>query len=276
MLAELRKNPLKAEMEICVFSFFSMCVIWIVTGFRFDIAVCLKIFFCIFIALSVVFFGYYSFFDYKTDCEASELAEYYEKNGFDDFCFEQLEKLIAKIDGGKPDGENRLFLASVCAKNKKHDKCREILDETDFEELDDRMQNEFFNIHLYNALLEGDISLAEEIYRRASFYFDRAMMRKNIRKSPEIAHTIGTLEFSRGNFEKADELFLKARYYGKKELRCECDLSLAWSKLNQGDFFQADVCIKKCEKSISGRKQTAMLEKIRSERIKGEETKKDG
>lgn len=259
MLKELRKNPIKGVTGIFAASFFIMCVFWIITGFRFNAKICLRVDMAAFIILCMSYICYCLIFSIRQRARLEKLSEHAFNYGYDDEYYNMAMDILKKENGEQVTDSSRLILAAAYAEGMRAEKCRAVLKEIDFIKLSNSEQEQYFNIMLYNALLDKDLPLAEEIYRRASFYFDRAIFS---RKSGDIIHTIGTLKYAQGKFPEAEKYFLDAKRFHGKRLKCECDLSLAQCCIQAGKTEEARKYMLKAAKNIGDRKQAAMLQTL--------------
>jgi tetratricopeptide (TPR) repeat protein len=93
-----------------------------------------------------------------------------------------------------------------------------------------------------------DIQLANNIYRQAKHYFDRAVMKG---RGADIEHTLGVLCLKNGRIKNAVDLFLSAMDKDKS-VACDCEIDLGWCALRSGDKALAKKqCYQAAEKTVS-------------------------
>lgn len=204
-----------------VLGYVGMCVFWAVTGFKYGIATCFEAYKYIFAVMLAVLVIRAVLVSVIRNSRLNSLESYADENGYDDTYYLALQKYMNVSD--KCNTAQNLRLAAAFTEYGNYSGSREVLKRTDFKSLEADEQNEYFNILLYGALLEKDISLANDIYGKAKLYFDRALMKG---KNGNTLHTIGLLCLENCAYNQAESFFFKARLEKDNNLRCECDLCL--------------------------------------------------
>lgn len=213
-----------------------MAAIWFFLGMRITLVqccsvwvICLTVIFCVMATISAVI-------DIRKHIELNELARHRLTKGYDDEYFERIKKFI----GGKLDDRNLLTFASMYLEGGRYEDCRHQLEKINFKRLSSTEQEEYFNVCLYSAVLEGNAELANDIYAKARRYFDRAVMG---RRGGFVMHTLGMLCLLNGRVDNAYRLFQSAMRQHDDGLRCECCLGLGKVYLASGDKHSAkDMC----------------------------------
>lgn len=222
------KNILLSFASAVVGAYAAMCVFWIVTGMKYNAVVCCKAYAWAYIVIFTAFLAVSAVMFVSRERELEKLTDTVYSQDFSDEYFRRLKRYI----GGLGNEKNILLYASCCAEGGRYKECRSVLRQADFAALSPRGQEEYFNIMLYSALLEGDLTLANEIYARSRHYFDRATMR---RRSGSVLHTLAVLRLADGDIENAGRLFTAAGKHKSTSLRFECDIGLGRCMLMSGD-----------------------------------------
>ncbi|MBR4554460.1 MAG: tetratricopeptide repeat protein [Ruminococcus sp.] len=153
---------------------------------------------------------------------------------------EVLHILRSRVDKARSDedrDEGRLILASFLSEGCCYERCFEVLREIDVSNLSDPAKEEYFNVYVYTNLMIGDVEAAQGIYDRAAGFFDRARRR---RSAMPVLHTMGALEYAKGNYKEAEDCFTQAMAYAVgKSSRCECEMFLSLCYLKTGRLIHA-------------------------------------
>ena len=232
----LAVNLLHSISYASVFGYIIMSAAWLISGMRISMIqcwsiwiICLTVIFCILGTISAVI-------DVRKNMELDRLAEHRLKLGYDDEYFNMLNAFL----GGEVTDSRRLTFASMYLEGERYEDCRRQLRELDFSRLTTAEQEEYFNICLYSAVLEGNIELANDIYRKARRYFDRAIL---ARRGGFVMHTLGMLCMLNGRLDNAFRLFNSAMHFRDDGLKCECFLGLGQLYLLSRDEESAkDMC----------------------------------
>lgn len=205
-----------------------MCVFWLGTGMRYGLKtcmdVCLKsylVLFTLMTVMSIVFF-----IDRKK--RLRELAHRLKLFGCDD----EYLRMLRDYMGDDIDDSQSLIFASCCLECGQYGDCRKALEKIDFRSLSSAEQDEYFNIYLFSAILDDDAELANDIYRKARHYFDRAVQRRH---NGFVLHTLGMLCYINGRLENAYRLFNSAMRENSDSLKCECCIGMGLVYLASGD-----------------------------------------
>lgn len=240
-----------------VLGYIGMCAFWLVTGMKYSINPCLDVYlygFLIFLTFLIFRAVLVTIVRKKKE---EELNIYIAENGINDDAYKKIQSFL----GIKNDsvGSENLKLAAVCSEHGDFEKCRKTLEKTDFENLEAFEQDEYFNILLYGALLDENIMLANDIYRKSKLYFDRSLLKG---RNGNVLHTIGLLCYKNGAYNQAESIFFKARLEKDKSLRCECDLCLGKLYLDTGrKEFAKRVCYNTADE-ICTQKQAERLRQL--------------
>ena len=219
-----------------VLGYIVMAAAWFISGLRLSMLMCWNIWVIALTALFCILGTVSAVIDIRKHLELEELARHRLTKGYDDEYFEHLQNFL----GGELDDSRKLTFASIYLEGGRYPECRRQLEQINFSALMCAEQEEYFKICLYSAVLEGNAELANDIYRKARRYFDRAVAG---RRGGYILHTLGMLCLMNGRVENAFRLFQSAMRFHDDSLRCECCLSLGQVYLVSGDRESAkDMC----------------------------------
>lgn len=233
LLAISRRRPLTINIIMSVASavagaYMFMCAYWLCTGMRYGLKDCmnvwLKSYLVLFVALTVMSVVF--FFDRKK--RLGDLAHRLKFYGCDD----EYMRMLNDYMGEEIDASQSLIFASCCLECGQYADCRKALEKINFKRLSSSEQDEYFNIYLFSAILDGDAELANDIYRKARHYFDRAVQS---RRNGFVLHTLGMLCYINGRLENAYRLFNSAMRENSDSLRCECCIGMGLVFLASGD-----------------------------------------
>lgn len=205
-----------------------MCGYWLCTGMRFGLRKCMTVWlwsYLVIFILLVILSLYYSFDRRRRIVEMAEHSRVYG-------CDEEYFRMLKSYLGDELDESQTLVFASCCLESGQYKDCRKALEKVDFKDLTGSEQDEYFNICLYSAILDNEVELANDIYRKARHYFDRAVLNKH---NGCILHTLGMLCYVNGRLENAYKLFRSALRNGDDSLRCECSIGIGLVYLASGD-----------------------------------------
>ncbi len=229
-------NLLHSASYASVVGYIIMSAAWLISGMRLTLLQCWNVWIISLCVLFCILGTYSAVIDIRKHIALDKIAQHRLTKGYDDAYFDLLLDFI----GGELDDSRRLTFASMYLEGGRYEDCRRKLEEIDFKSLGTAEQEEYFNICLYSAVLEGDTELANEIYRKARRYFDRAIM---ARRGGFVMHTLGMLCIMNGRPENADRLFHSALQYHDDGLKCECFLGLGRLYLMSHDDESAkDMC----------------------------------
>ncbi len=229
-------NLLHSTAYASVLGYIIMAAAWFISGMRLSMIQCwsiwlisLTVLFCILGTISAAI-------DIRKHLDLERLARHRLTHGYDDEYFNMLSVFL----GGELTDSRRLTYASMYLEGERYEDCRRQLREIDFAHLSTAEQEEYFNICLYSAVLEGNVGLANDIYRKARRYFDRAIL---ARRGGFVMHTLGMLCLLNGRQDNAFKLFNSAMQYRDDGLKCECFLGLGQLYLLSRDNESAkDMC----------------------------------
>lgn len=240
-------------------SYMVMCVFWLITGCKFGAQVCVGVFANA--ALPCVMLVCLAEAVWLTISvrRIKRLERLYDKQGPSDEYFAKLEEYLTRKESQAQSG--LLKLAGAYAANDRLEDCFETLERMDISQLTAAEQGDYFNMLVYGKLMAGEYAQAEEIYRRSRHYFHRALKSK---RCGHILHTLGVLEFSKGEYTKAETYFQRAyRQHGAGDsLKCECDLYMALCALKMGQIDAAKAFAERAAGEVCDEKQQAELEKL--------------
>ena len=224
----LTVNIVMSLASAVVGAYMIMCAYWLVTGMRYGLKNCMSIWLYSYIILFVLMVILSVYFCIDRRKRILDMAQHSRIHGCDEKYFEMLRDYL----GDGPDESQSLVYASCCLESGQYSDCRKALQKVDFKSLTGSEQNEYFNICLYSAILDNEIELANDIYRKARHYFDRAVMNRH---NGCILHTLGMLCYVNGRLENAYRLFKSALRTGDDSLRCECSIGIGLVYLASGD-----------------------------------------
>lgn len=251
----LMVNLLHSASYAMVCGYIIMMVIWLIYDMRLSIIQCFDIWILAIISIFVGLGTVSAFIDIMKNVELDELARHRLTMGYDDEYYRKLAEFSRVNDSGS----GTIFMASMYLEGGRFEDCRAKLREIDFKELTGSEQDEYFNVCLYSAILEGNRELANDIYRKAQRYFDRAVMGK---RSGFILHTLGILCLMNGRTENAFRLFQSAMRQNDDGLQCECCIGLGKVYLISGDKASAkDMCYAAAE-LVETRAQAVRLKEL--------------
>ena len=248
-------NLLHSASYAMVCGYIIMVAVWLINGMGISLMECFNIWVIVMVSLFCLFGTVSAWIDVMKHIELDELAKHRLTKGYDDEYFRKL----AEFSHATNSGSGKLFMASMYLEGGRFADCRAMLKELDFAELSSKEQEEYFNICLYSAVLEGNTELANDIYLKARHYFDRAVMGKH---SGFILHTLGMLCLLNGRTENAYRLFQSAMRQNDEGLQCECCIGLGKVYLQSGDRASAkDMCFAAAE-LVETRAQAVRLKEL--------------
>lgn len=222
------KNFLRSIYHSIIIGYALTALLWIIlkfSGSETD-------FFKLYAAMFLIIFGVHIIFitavDIRREGYFERLANREEEYGEDEEYFEIMRKYM----GGCRKDEEKIVLASMCADSQCYEKSRRIIEEVEFSKLTPMYREEYFNLLLYIALNLDDMELANEIYHKAGYYFERAARR---RSGADIVHTLGLFYLKNSQLQKAEECFKNAMRWDNESLVCECEIGLGWCELARGN-----------------------------------------
>lgn len=218
-----------------------MAAVWFCSGMRLNLIQCFNLWIIFAVVIFCILGTVSAFIDLRKRRELDDLARHRLTKGYDDEYFEKLRRFM----GGEPNDGGQLAFASMYLEAERYEDCRRQLEKINFKRLSGAEQEEYFNVCLYSAVLEGNAELANEIYDKARRYFDRAVMGK---RGGFVMHTLGMLCLLNGRLDNAYRLFRSAMRQRDDGLRCECCLGLGRVYLESGDKASAkDMCFAAAE-----------------------------
>lgn len=241
----LAKNLLLSLASSVVGAYGLMCLVWVVTGLKYNALTCVKIYLVCDLLLLAGLFAVSCAFSYQRKKELDRITDRYAQFGSDDEYFRMLKAYM-----GEPLSDSKLLLYASChLEGGRYADSRKVLENIDFSKLDADEQEEYFNICLYSAILENNKELANDIYFKARHYFDRAVMAG---KNRYILHTLGMFCLMNGKLENAYTLFMSAMRERNVSLKCECDIGLGHCYLASGDKESAkEMCYTAAEQAVT-------------------------
>lgn len=240
-----------------VAGYLTMCIYWLATGFRYGSLKCLDIMFISFDVYLMISFLLHYIFSHKRNTELRHLKDHLWIHGYDDEYFKLLKDHLS--ENNQLSEQGKLIVSSAYADGKKYEECIATMKTVEFEKLSFSQQNEYYNILLVNAINSNKFQLANNIYSRANFYFDRAMVKK---KNENIIHTMGMLNYVNGNYLRAIKLFKTARKGRSRNLKCECDIWLGFAFLKIEKLSEAKKCVYKAAEEVNTRQQLILLKNL--------------
>ena len=248
-------NLLHSASYAMVCGYIIMVAAWLIKDMGISLVECLNIWVIAIVVIFCLLGTVSALIDIKKHIELDELAQHRLTKGYDDEYFRKLAE-FSKVSNY---GSGKLFMASMYLEGGRFADSRALLKEVDFSKLNSKEQDEYFNIYLYSAVLEGDVELANDIYRKARHYFDRAVMG---RRSGFILHTLGMLCLLNDRTENAFRLFQSAMRQNDEGLQCECCIGLGKVYLKSGDRASAkDMCFAAAE-LVETRAQAVRLKEL--------------
>lgn len=219
-----------------------MCIVWLVCGMRMNAASAFIIYrysAAIFIAVLGV---YHILKIIITEAVCIKIRRIMSEQGVTPELLLILKKRVDRSKTPYLKAANSITLASYLIMGEYFDECYKILREIKFENLSDVYQEEYFNVYVYANLMQGNVYAAEDIYKNSQSYFERAKLREQ--NSP-VLHTLGTLEYAKGNYALAEELLMQAKKAAfSKQNKCECNLylGLCYLKTDRIKLAKAAAC----------------------------------
>ena len=238
-----------------VIGYILMAAAWFISGMRLDLVQCSGLWIIFLVVLFIILGTICAVIDILKHIQLQKLAEHRLTKGYDDEYFDMLRRFI----GGELTDSQQLYFASSYLEGERCEDCREQLKKLNFKALDSSEQEEYFNICLYSAILEGNKELANDIYAKARKYFDRAVMG---RRCGYVLHTLGLLCYLNGRSDNAARLFESAMRSHDYSLRCECCLGLGRIYLDRGERSEAkDMCYEAAQ-LVETRSQAVHLKQL--------------
>ncbi len=223
----LVRNLLSSMADSFVGGYGIMCLCWIVTGMKYNALVCCKIYLIAYFLLLAVLVTCSVVISVQQKNKVDDINRHLSQFGYDDEYYRLLENYI-----GEPDTPAKMMIYASCLiEGGRYAQSRRAVEKIDFSSLPAKEQDEYFNICLYSAVMEGNKTLANEIYSKGRLYFERAVTR---RRCGGVQHTLGMLCLLNGNYENAEELFLAAFDRKDPAICCECCLSLGQCFIETG------------------------------------------
>ena len=251
----LMVNLLHSMSYGAVLGYIIMCAAWLISFMRLTLVQCWNIWVISLTAIFCLLATFSAVIDIRKHTELDRLAEHRLKKGYDDEYFVKLKNFL----GDEADESRSLAFASMYLEGGRFEDCRRQLEKINFKSLTSTEQEEYFNISLYSAVLEGNAELANDIYNKARRYFDRAVMGK---RGGYILHTLGMLCLLNDRVENAYRLFQSAMRFNDDGLRCECCIGLGKVYLKSGDKGSAkDMCYAAAE-LVETRSQAVRLKEL--------------
>lgn len=222
-----------------VMSYVVMCIFWVASGCRYGARYCIDVFFKALLPCIIFICAAEVAKLVRTILRLKKLDRIYTEHGSCDEYFALLEKYLLKQN--KDNGHGLLKLASMCIYDSHFDKCFETLDRIDFAKLSPTDQDKYFQLLLYGKLMSGDISQANEIFRSAKHYFERAAAEKD---NSRVLFTLGLLEYLNKRFDAAEKYFSHAQKSRDADdaLTFNCELYSGYCCLSKGDIDSAKTC----------------------------------
>lgn len=140
--------------------------------------------------------------------------------GYSEQLFRYYEKKVRRAGSDIKKGSALMKLAACYTEAGRYTDAYAALNQIRPASLTGPMRADFYNCALYTALMAGDTESAEIIYLSGVALLDEYM-------SPAIEHTIGVLEYSRGNYYEAELTFQRILDgICDKHMICECNIFL--------------------------------------------------
>lgn len=251
-------NLLHSASYAMVGGYIFMVAVWLIKDMGLSLVECFDLWIIAMVFIFCMLGTISALIDINKHIELDELAQHRLTKGYDDEYFRRLAEFSRVTDTSS----GTLFMASMYLEGGRFEDCRAKLREVDFSKLSGSEQEEYFNICLYSAILEGNRELANDIYRKAQRYFERAVMGK---RSGFTLHTLGMLCLMNGRTENAYRLFQSAMRQNDDGLQCECCIGLGKVYLTSGDKGSAkDMCYAAAE-LVETRAQAQRLKELMME-----------
>lgn len=240
-------------------SYMVMCVFWLVTGCKFGARVCVGVFAKAALPCVMLVCLAEAVWLIISVRKIKNLERFYDEQGASDEYFARLEKYLTRKSDEAQSG--LLKLAGAYAANDRLEDCFSTLERMDISQLSAIEQGDYFNMLVFGKLMAGEFQQAQTIYDMSRHYFHRALKQ---RKCGYILHTLGVLEYARGEYGRAETYFQRAYVcHGAGEmLKCECDLYLGLCELRFGRKELAKAHCECAAGEVSDEKQQAELEKL--------------
>ena len=153
-------------------------------------------------------------------------------DGYSDEYFSKLNKIVDKSKN-----QNKVFamlsLAGELSDAGRSKEAIKVLKKIDLSYASDEIIAEYYNAYIYILTLGGDLENAETAYGAGKILLDKIKNKKS--NSGTIFHTLGVLEYAKGNIVKAENYFISAKMYTKmQEVENTCNMYLALIYLKTG------------------------------------------
>lgn len=232
-----------------------MCLFWIVTGFRYDVRICVKVMAAACAVLFTLMGAAIIVIETRKQRSLRAISDRCREHGYDD----EYYFLVRKYMGEPFDDIKRLAYGSCLLEGGRCEECRELLREIDFKSLCAKDQEDYFNLFLYSAVLEDNDELAREIYRSCCHYLYRAAKRRH---SGYVLHTLGMYFLQTGSLAESFRLLTIANAEDDDSLSCECEIGLGYVYLKSGDLVSAKEMCYTAAENAANRSQAERLKKL--------------
>lgn len=145
---------------------------------------------------------------FASKIRSKRLAKILREEGYSDNYYNAIIKMI-KFGLRRRRTDDLLFLAGELSDGGRFADSLTVMNSIDLGKVTERQLAEYYNCYLYILLVNGEQQLAEKVYSVCRKLLIRYCEDKF--ECAAVLHTLGTLEYSRGEYFRAENLFLRAR-----------------------------------------------------------------
>lgn len=214
-------------------AFLATVVGWLIIGGAEDITALVKIFSVTFAAAFVIIIASAAVISLVTRKKGKKLDKMLCEKGYCDEYYEALRKRCEKRFG-EGNFQGRISLAAALCDGERYGEAIEEMKAVDISGASGEMLAEYYNAYLYILLMAQDMESAETAAAAGGEYLQKFSEKKSF--GGEILHTLGVLEYARGNYDEAEKLLLKAKKAAKlhyTENACNMYLALVCLKTDR-------------------------------------------
>lgn len=206
---------------------------WLIIGGAEDVNVLVKIFSVTFGAAFVIIAAAAAVISAVTIKKGKKLEKTLCEKGYCDEYYEALRKRCEKRFGAG-NFQGRISLAAALCDGERYDEAIAEMKAVDISGASEEMLAEYYNAYLYILLMAQDMESCEIAAAAGEEYLQKFSEKKSF--GGEILHTLGVLEYARGNYGEAEKLLMKAKKGAKlryTENACNMYLALVFLKTDR-------------------------------------------
>lgn len=165
------------------------------------------------------------------------VSDMLDSQGYSDEYFSMLKKYVDK-SSEKNKAMAMISLAGELSDAGKSKEAISVLKQISLVGATDEVIADYYNAYIYILIMGGDLENAEIAYGAGRKFLDMYKDKKS--NGAAILHTLGVLEYARGNLPKAENLFILAKARSKhQDVENTCNMFLALIYLKTGRLIYA-------------------------------------